>query len=146
MKKCYVIALTILGAMMPANVTIFSGGGPVLCLKYKFCFVSAFTRLSLDEHQTDDDGRRRRRRTRREREKNDLDGRDDDPFSASKTKNKRLRAYINKEKRTVGPALATINTVSPLGTALTVPRSHPVTGIGLDCSFFLFLCFLCFFF
>jgi hypothetical protein len=23
--------LTILGAMMPANVTIFSGGGPVLC-------------------------------------------------------------------------------------------------------------------
>ena len=33
MKKSYVIALTILGAMMPANVTIFSGGGPVLCLQ-----------------------------------------------------------------------------------------------------------------
>jgi len=36
---------------------------------------------------------------------------------------------VNIEKRTVGPALATINTVSPLGTALTVPRSHPVTGM-----------------
>ena len=32
-------------------------------------------------------------------------------------------------KRTVGPALATMSTVSPLGTALTVPRSHPVTGM-----------------
>ena len=36
--------------------------------------------------------------------------------------------YIH-DARTVGPAFATINTVSPLGTALTVPRSHPVTGI-----------------
>jgi len=33
LKKSYVIVLTILGAMMPANVTIFSGGGPVLCLQ-----------------------------------------------------------------------------------------------------------------
>jgi hypothetical protein len=32
-------------------------------------------------------------------------------------------------KRTAGPALATMSTVSPLGTALTVPRSHPVTGM-----------------
>ena len=40
------------------------------------------------------------------------------------------REIRDKErKRTVGPALATINTVSPLGTALTVPRSHPVTGM-----------------
>ena len=40
------------------------------------------------------------------------------------------REIQNKErKRTVGPALATMSTVSPLGTALTVPRSHPVTGM-----------------
>ena len=40
--------------------------------------------------------------------------------------------YIH-DARTVGPAFATINTVSPLGTALTVPRSHPVTGILFCC-------------
>ena len=40
------------------------------------------------------------------------------------------REIRDKErKRTVGPALATMSTVSPLGTALTVPRSHPVTGM-----------------
>ena len=62
---------------------------------------------------------------------------DDDPPPRGKksvtTKNN-IRARereirVNIEKRTVGPALATINTVSPLGTALTVPRSHPVTGM-----------------
>ena len=53
-----------------------------------------------------------------------------------------------KQKRTVGPAFATINTVSPLGTALTVPRSHPVTGILRVCvcgalTFAFFKVFFC---
>ena len=43
-------------------------------------------------------------------------------------RDRRRRIYTQRDARTVGPAFATINTVSPLGTALTVPRSHPVTG------------------
>jgi hypothetical protein len=102
---------------------------PCSVYKYKFCFCQRFyyASLSLDEHQTDDDEEEEEEREEREREKNDLDGRDVIPRRSDKTNS--YYAHMNKEKRTVGPALATINTVSPLGTALTVPRSHPVTGI-----------------
>jgi hypothetical protein len=71
--------------------------------------------------------KKKKKNAKREREKNDLDGRDVIPRRSDETNS--YYAHMNKEKRTVGPALATINTVSPLGTALTVPRSHPVTGI-----------------
>jgi len=59
---------------------------PCSVYKYKFCFVSAFiTRLSLDEHQTDDDEEEEEEREEREREKNDLDGRDVIPRRSDKT-------------------------------------------------------------
>jgi hypothetical protein len=86
------------------------------------------------------------KREERERRERDLDGWAIPSLRLEDAKNKQLRRVrIKKQRRTVGPALATINTVSPLGTALTVPRSHPVTGmIGL---LFFFVCvFFVFFF
>jgi hypothetical protein len=111
------------------------------CARMSFV-TSALLRVSEDIKRN---RRRRRRRTRRERERErerkERSRRLRSLLCASK-KNKKTAARIcTKEKRTVGPALATINTVSPLGTALTVPRSHPVTGMMLDCACFFLPCF-----
>ena len=133
--------------MMPAKVTIFSGGGPELC----FILLSLFHQeraFEKREHESFIVSTRRWFRCARTREQKSksirerkrnitrpicFDGRSRGDPPRKKVQRQRTtqkRKIRDKErKRTVGPALATMSTVSPLGTALTVPRSHPVTGM-----------------
>jgi hypothetical protein len=141
---------TILGAMMPAKVTIFSGGGPELCfivlllsLHRERAFEKREQRIK-SEYETmvsmRSHARAKESKSIREREKETSHVRSvltaarevilPGKKCNSKEQHTKERNVGNKvRKRTVGPALATMSTVSPLGTALTVPRSHPVTGM-----------------
>jgi hypothetical protein len=141
---------TILGAMMPAKVTIFSGGGPELCFIVLLYHCIERERLKKENSALRVSARRWFFRCARMREQKSESIREREKETShvrsvltaarevilpgkkcnSKEQHTKERNVGNKvRKRTVGPALATMSTVSPLGTALTVPRSHPVTGM-----------------